>query len=305
VAEARSPGRDVFGLLLLDKPSGLSSNRALQRAKRLFSAAKAGHAGSLDPLATGMLPIFFGSATRLAGYMLDAGKTYRVTAKLGEATTTGDAEGEITEVCVPDPVPDRAALAAAVARFVGEIEQVPPMYSALKRGGVPLYRLARSGVEVERAPRRVRIESLEIEAYAWPALRLHVRCSKGTYVRTLVEDIARAAGTVGHVTELRRLAVDPFQESGMHTFEEIEGAAAEGAAALDRLLLPPDAALADWPAVEVGPAELERLVHGQAVAADPALPGGLVKVLSGSGRLVAIGRVTPERTVAPTRVFLR
>jgi tRNA pseudouridine55 synthase len=295
----------VFGLLLLDKPSGMSSNRALQRAKRLFAAKKAGHAGNLDPLATGMLPIFFGAATRLAGFMLDAGKTYRVTAKLGSATTTGDAEGEITAVRVPEPVLDGASLAAAAARFVGEIEQVPPMYSALKRGGVPLYKLARSGVEVERAPRRVRIESLEIESYTWPELELTVRCSKGTYIRTLVEDLARAAGTVGHVAALRRLSVEPFTEACMHTFEEIEHTATEGPAALDRLLLPPDAVLASWPSVEVGPADLERLVHGQAVAADPALPGGPVKVLSASGRLVAIGRVTPEHTVAPTRVFLR
>jgi tRNA pseudouridine55 synthase len=305
VSDARPPSRDVFGLLLLDKPAGVSSNRALQRAKRLFAATKAGHAGSLDPLATGMLPIFFGAATRLAGFMLDAHKSYRVTASLGSATATGDAEGDVTEVRAPDPLPDRPAIEAAVARFVGEILQVPPMYSALKRGGVPLYRLARSGVEVERAPRRVRIEALTLERYEWPELTLHVRCSKGTYVRTLVEDIARAAGTLGHVAALRRLSVEPFEEEGMHGFDALEAAALEGTLALDRLLLPADAALEGWPAVRVRADEAARLAHGQAVAADAGLPSGRVKVLSEAGELVAIGHVTPERTLAPTRVFLR
>jgi tRNA pseudouridine55 synthase len=304
VTDARPASRDVFGLLLLDKPAGLSSNRALQRAKRLFAAAKAGHAGSLDPLATGMLPIFFGAATRLAAFMLEARKTYRVTAMLGVATTTGDAEGETIERR-DGPAPDRAAIAAAVSRFVGEIEQVPPMYSALKRDGVPLYRLARSGIEVERAPRRVTIEELTVERYGWPELDLLVRCSKGTYVRTLVEDVARAAGTVGHVAALRRLAVSPFPEGGMRTFAEIEAAASGGPLALDALLRPPEAALEGWASAHLGPADVDKVAHGQAIAADPALPCGHVKVYADSGRLIAIGLVTEERRLAPMRVFLR
>ena len=295
----------MFGLLLLDKPSGMSSNRALQRAKRLFAAAKAGHAGSLDPLATGMLPVFFGAATRLAAFMLEARKSYRVTATLGSATTTGDAEGETIEERRDVPPPALDVIAAAVDRFVGEIEQVPPMYSALKRDGVPLYRLARSGIEVERAPRRVTIEELTIERYDWPELTLHVRCSKGTYVRTLVEDVARAAGTLGHVAALRRLSVSPFREGGMRTFAEIETAAAGGAAALDALLLPPEEALEGWPSAHLGRAEAAKVAHGQAVAADPALPCGHVKVYADSGRLIAIGLVTEDRTLAPMRVFLR
>ncbi len=294
----------MFGLLLLDKPLGLSSNRALQRAKRLFGAAKAGHAGSLDPLATGMLPIFFGAATRLAGFMLEAGKTYRVTARLGRATTTGDAEGETTEDRSSGPAPADAVIAAAVGGFVGEIDQVPPMYSALKRDGVPLYRLARSGVEVERSPRRVLIEELSVERYAWPELQLHVRCSKGTYIRTLVEDIARAAGTVGHVAALRRLTVSPFAEHLMRTFVEIEAAADSGAAALDALLLPAEAALEGWPSAHLEPAEAAKLAHGQAVPADPALPCGQVKVYADAG-LIAIGLVTAEHRLTPTRVFIR
>ena len=295
----------MFGLLLLDKPLGLSSNRALQRAKRLFSADKAGHAGSLDPLATGMLPIFFGAATRLAAFMLEARKTYRVTARLGSATTTGDAEGETIEERSGAAPPEADAVAAAVSRFVGESEQIPPMYSALKRGGVPLYRLARSGIEVERSPRRVLIEELIVERYEWPELTMRVRCSKGTYVRTLVEDIARAAGTLGHVAALRRLAVSPFPEGGMRTFAEIEAAASGGAAALDSLLLPAEAALEGWPSAHLGPQEAAKVAHGQAVDADPALPCGHVKVYAGSSQLIAIGLVTAERRLAPTRVFLR
>jgi tRNA pseudouridine55 synthase len=273
--------------------------------KRLFAADKAGHAGSLDPLATGMLPIFFGAATRLAAFMLEARKSYRVTAKLGAATTTGDAEGEVLEERPGGPPPSFEGIAAAVRGFIGEIEQVPPMYSALKRDGVPLYRLARSGVEVERKPRRVSIESLTVERYEWPDLDLQVRCSKGTYVRTLVEDLARAAGTLGHVAALRRLSVSPFPEGGMRTLAEIEAAAAGGAAALDRLLLPPEAALEGWPSAYLDEAEVAKVAHGQAVAADPALPCGNVKVYAGSGRLIAIGLVTAERRLAPTRVFLR
>jgi tRNA pseudouridine55 synthase len=305
VADARRPVRDVFGLLLLDKPVGLSSNRALQHAKRLFAAEKAGHAGSLDPLATGMLPIFFGAATRLAAFMLEARKTYRVTARLGLATTTGDAEGDITEDRSSAPAPAAPAVAAAVGRFVGEIEQIPPMYSALKRGGVPLYRLARSGVEVERSPRRVLIEELIVERYAWPDLQLYVRCSKGTYVRTLVEDLARAAGTVGHVAALRRLTVSPFAERGMRAFAELEAAAAEGMAALDRLLLPPEAALEGWPSAHLDAVAAAKLAHGQAVPADPALPCGNVKVYADAGQLIAIGLVTGEHRLTPTRVFIR
>jgi tRNA pseudouridine55 synthase len=304
VTGARAASRDLFGLLLLDKPLGLSSNKALQRAKRLFGAAKAGHAGSLDPLATGMLPVFFGSATRLAGYMLEARKTYRVSAALGSATTTGDAEGETIEDRSTEPPPDRVRIAAAANGFVGEIEQVPPMYSALKRDGVPLYRLARSGVEVERAPRRVLIEELLIERYEWPVLDFQVRCSKGTYVRTLVEDIAKAAGTLGHVAALRRLTVGPFEESGMRTFAELEAAATAGVEALDALLLPAEMALTGWPTAHLASVDVLRLTRGQAVPADPELPSGDVKIFAG-GQFIAIGRVTEDRRLAPTRVFIR
>jgi tRNA pseudouridine55 synthase len=277
----------------------------LQRAKRLFAADKAGHTGSLDPLATGMLPIFFGAATRLASYMLEARKTYRVVATLGSATTTGDAEGETIEDRSSQGAPPRAAIEAGVNRFVGETEQIPPMYSALKRDGVPLYRLARSGVDVERSPRRVVIDTLEIERYDWPALQLRVRCSKGTYVRTLVEDVAKAAGTLGHVAALRRLAVGPFAERELRTFEEIEGAANEGTARLDGLLLPADAALEGWSSALVPSNDAARLAQGQSVAANAEVPCGRVKIYAESGRFIAIGVVTAERLLTPTRVFIR
>jgi tRNA pseudouridine55 synthase len=305
VRSARPSSRNLFGLLLLDKPSGMSSNHALQRAKRLFQASKAGHGGSLDPLATGMLPIFFGSATKLAAYLLEARKTYAVTARLGIATSTGDAEGTVTADRSAEPAPELAAIEAAVARHTGEILQVPPMFSALKRGGVPLYRFARAGQEVAREPRRVVIEELRIDGYRWPELELTVRCSKGTYVRTLVEDIAAAAGTVGHVTALRRLTVEPFQDQAMHSFATLEAAEAEGVAALDRLLLSPNVALAGWPIATVDSAAAARLASGRAIPAEPHLDIGRVRVEGLSGELIALGQVTADRQLAPTRVFIR
>jgi len=259
----------------------------------------------LDPLATGMLPIFFGSATKLAAYLLEARKTYGVTVRLGIATNTGDAEGTVIADRSAAPAPDPAAIAAAVAKHTGEIQQIPPMFSALKRGGVPLYKLARAGQEVARDPRRVVIEELRIDAYHWPRLELTVRCSKGTYVRTLVEDISVAAGTVGHVTGLRRLTVEPFQDQAMHSFETLEAAEAEGAGALDRLLLSPNVALAGWPTATVDSDAAARLASGQTIPAEPHLGIGPVKVEGRSGELIALGQVTADRQLAPTRVFIR
>jgi tRNA pseudouridine55 synthase len=306
VPSARARGRDVFGLLLLDKPAGVSSNHALQRIKRLYQASRAGHTGSLDPLATGMLPILFGSGTRLSGYLLDSHKEYRATATFGVATATGDADGKVTVDRSADPPPPVDAVTAALAQFHGEISQVPPMYSALKRGGVPLYRLARRGVDVERAPRRVVIDALALEQYRWPQLVLTVRCSKGTYIRTLVEDIAAALGTVAHVASLRRLSVGPFEGATMHTLDGLETTArCGGLEMLDALLLPPDRALPGWPAVEVDAVTAARLVQGQPVAAAPAWPPGSVRVYAEPHRFIAIARVTAEGQLAPERVFRR
>jgi tRNA pseudouridine55 synthase len=197
-----------------------------------------------------MLPICFGFATRLSGYLLDATKSYRVTAELGAATETGDADGKVIER-LATPIPAEHDVRAALHRFRGESEQIPPMHSALKQGGVRLYELARRGVEVPREARRIRIDALELEHYAWPELRFTVRCSKGTYVRSLVIDIAAALGTLGHVRDLRRLSVGLFAADGMSTLDALEALEPHGTEALDRLLLPPDAILVGWPKVEV------------------------------------------------------
>jgi tRNA pseudouridine55 synthase len=299
----RSDARHLAGILLLDKPSGLTSNRALQRVKRLFGVAKAGHSGSLDPLATGMLPISFGGATRLNAWLLDAGKVYRVTSELGVAMDTGDADGQVVAQGLV-PALDAGEIEARVAAFVGEITQVPPMYSALKHKGRRLYELARKGEEVQREPRRVRIEAITELSYEPPALSFTVRCSKGTYVRTLVEDIAIALGTVGHVTALRRLAVEPFSAEPMHSLESLEEAAAQGGtAALDALLLPMDRALVGWPGVTVSVEQADRLSHGQSVDADPAWPAGLVKLYASGGQFFGIGEVGAGSELAPRRIL--
>jgi tRNA pseudouridine55 synthase len=282
----------------------VTSNRALQSVKRIFRAQKAGHTGSLDPLATGMLPICFGSATRIGTYLLGSSKAYTVRACLGVATDTGDADGTVTETR-DGPVPSEADVRAVLTRFKGEIDQTPPMYSALKHEGVRLYRLARGGVTVPREPRRVTIHELALDRYDWPELDLSVRCSKGTYVRSLVVDVAQALGTLGHVRALRRVAVDPFGAAALVTLDELERVAAEGTDALDRLLLPPDSALEGWPRVVLAAAEAERLVHGQSVAADASWPEGTVRIYDDARGFLAIAEVTPDRRLVPQRVFAR
>lgn len=297
-----APRRPVDGILLLDKPEGLTSNAALQRVRRAYQARKAGHTGSLDPLASGLLPVCLGQATKASGLLLDADKTYDVTIALGERTATGDSEGEIVE-CAPVPALDAASVRRAAAGLVGDLQQVPPMYSALKHGGQRLYRLARRGVEVERPPRRVTIHDLRLLDIDGPRLRFEVRCSKGTYVRTLAEDIARVLGTVGHVAKLRRLALGPFDGRQMHTLAEVEATAAS-LPALDALLLPPDAGLAAMPAVRLGVAEEALVLQGQAVFA--AGPGGSkVRMYGPGGRFLGVGQMTAEgRRLAPDRIMV-
>ncbi len=226
--KARAPRRKVDGILLLDKPLGLSSNTALQIVRRLYNADKAGHTGSLDPLATGLLPVCLGEATKLCGYLLDADKRYRARVRLGARTSTGDGEGEVVATSDAALV-SRADLEAAIPRFLGEIEQVPPMYSALKRDGEPLYRLARAGIEVERAPRRVHIRELRVLDFDGLHFDFEVACSKGTYVRTLAEDWAAAVGQQAHLSALRRTGLEPFDASAMVALEPLEQTG-EGAA---------------------------------------------------------------------------
>lgn len=296
--------RDVSGILLLDKGRGSTSNAVLQQARRLFRARKAGHTGSLDPLASGLLPVCFGQATKISGMLLDADKTYQVTAVLGVRTATGDAEGEVTGT-FPVPALDPAAIDAVFERFTGVIEQVPPMYSALKQDGRRLYELARKGIEVDRPPRSVRIHALHRTGWDGTELSFEVRCSKGTYVRTLVEDVAAALGTTGHVTVLRRSQLGPFRDERMWTMGQLEALAEEGGeAALDAVLHGADAAVRHWPEVVVGAAEQAYLLQGQAVFVNG--PAGAKVRMYGPNRLfLGVGEMTPEgRRVAPVRIML-
>ncbi len=299
----RARGRMLDGILLLDKPIGMTSNRALQIAKRLFDANKAGHTGSLDPLASGMLPVCFGHATKTSSWLLDANKTYEVVAAIGVRTDTADADGSEIE-CSPVTEISEPQLEAALTRFRGDIMQVPPMYSALKKDGRRLYELARAGQEVERAARPVTIHQLEIQAFDPAAPRLRVHCSKGTYVRTLVEDIAAAMGTLAHVSELRRTAVEPFGGQPMVTLAALE-ALNEDAAARDALLLPVDAALQAFPAVYLDAGATFYISNGHAVNAAGAPSGGLVRLYDPDGLLLGIGEVSERGQIAPKRLFPR
>ncbi len=284
------------GILLLDKPCGLSSNAALQRVRRLFEREKAGHVGSLDPLATGMLPICLGEATKVAADILAGRKCYRFTVALGARTATGDAEGAVTERA-PVPALERTHIEAVLGRFLGRGEQVPPMYSALKRDGEPLYRLARAGVTVARQPRTIEVWSLNLLALTPESLGLEVLCSKGTYVRVLAEDIAVALGTLGHVGVLRREYVEPFAGQPMHSLASLEAIRAGGAWPP---LLPIDAPLGHLPAVRVELEKARRLCAGQAVLAAGAPRAARVRLYQdqtflGMGETDAAGRVHPRR----------
>lgn len=299
---SRNGSRRVNGILLLDKPGGLTSNRALQRARQLYRASKAGHTGSLDPLATGMLPLCFGAATRVSGYLLSAGKTYLVTGRFGIATDTGDADGGICERRDGPPI-EEAALISVLEQFLGSIEQIPPMYSALKQGGRPLYRLARKGIDVDREPREITVHSLSLQQYRWPDFTLLTSCSKGTYVRVLVEDIAAALGTLAHVTALRRLEIEPFAGLRMHTFAELEAAAQVGLDALDGLLLPIERALPDWPALKLPGEHEDDLRHGRPVPADPDWAPGRVRLHGPENEFFGLGEVSADGQLLPRRIF--
>ena len=277
----------VDGALLLDKPVGLSSNAALQKAKKALRAAKAGHAGTLDPLASGLLIVLFGEATKFAGPLLDADKEYVATLKLGERTTTGDAEGDVLQTR-PVSIDD---LGRVLEAFKGEIEQVPPMHSALKHKGTPLYRLARRGEEVERAPRNVRISQLELLECAPPRLVLRVVCSKGTYIRTLAEDIGEALGCGAHLAALRRTG------SGRFRIEH-----ARGLDALDEGCVLPLTALLDGLArVELTEAQEARLRQGQALQIS-GLQVGLCALVRPDGGVIGLGEADVHGTLKPLRL---
>src|ERR1700683_238298 len=287
------------GILLLDKPLGLSSNAALQRGRALYAREKAGHVGTLEPLATGMLPICLGEATKVAGEVLDGRKCYRFTVALGARTATGDTEGEVTATAAV-PTLARGEVEAVLARFSGRQKQVPPMYSALKRGGRPLYGLARAGVTVERSARDIELFALTLDSVSQASLDLEVLCSKGTYVRVLAEDIASALGTCGHVAHLRRLYVEPFAHEAMHTLESLTQARSLGPGPE---LMPPDRALLHLPAVTLSAAAAERLRHRQRVAADVPLLSEQVRLYGTAGEFLGLGTADGSGGVQPRRLL--
>jgi len=303
---ARGMKRDadpVDGLLLLNKPSGMSSNRALQLVRRLVNARKAGHTGSLDPAATGMLPLCFGEATKVCAYLLNADKSYRVTVKLGSATDTGDADGkEIESAEVPELSADEWN--EILQGFCGDSTQIPPMYSALKKDGKRLYELARKGETVEREPRAIRIDEIKLLEFAGTRLVFRVFCSKGTYIRVLVEDIAKRAGTIAHTVRLHRETVGDFESANMLDMSTIEALAEQGLQGLRDKLLPADVALADFPAVSLGAEDAQRFCGGQAVSAEIEAQKGLARVYEAGERFLGVGELLEEGILAPRRVFL-
>jgi tRNA pseudouridine55 synthase len=291
--------RKLDGVLLLDKPVGPSSSAVLQAVKRLLEAEKAGHAGTLDPLASGLLPLLFGEATKFAQFGLDSIKEYRAQVRLGVSTATGDAEGPVLE---RHPVNvDEAGLAQALARFRGAIEQVPPMYSALKHAGQPLYVLARAGRSVERAARHVTVHELELLERAGDVLHLRIKCSKGTYVRQLAVDLGLALGTVAHLAALRRTAVAGFRLDQAVALDDLR---ALGGEARRAWLLPPESLLEDLPRLDLPAILAERFLNGQAVALQAARPGPC-RVYRDAGALLGVGEAGPGDELHPVRLLAK
>ncbi len=292
--------RPVSGVLLLDKPVGLSSNQALQQVKRLFMAEKAGHTGSLDPFATGLLPICLGEATKFSHFLLDADKTYRATMHLGVTTTTGDTEGEIVET---HPVEvTHAGMAQVIQQFLGDILQVPPMHSALKHQGKALYEYARAGIDIERPAREVTIHEISLESLAGHVAVIKVSCSKGTYIRTLAEDIGKALGCGAHLTGLRRLNTGGFALEEAVTVEQLEAMALEQR---DNTLLPVDALVRELPAVELDRESAYYLGRGQSVWKSGQIPAGFLRLYEASGHFLGLGELDVDGKVAPRRLVVQ
>ncbi len=296
--------RSVHGILLLDKPANITSNRALQSVKRLLKAKKAGHTGSLDPIATGMLPICFGEATKFSQFLLESDKSYRVVAKLGIQTTTGDSEGAVVAVKPISTEMTAEMVKQAMLQFLGEIEQIPPMYSAIKHQGKPLYVLARQGIEIERKPRRVHLFSLHLEEWSGDHFTLQVHCSKGTYIRTLVEDIGRELGCGAHVVELRRLQVSPYGNAAMYSLSTLEAILAQqGERGLTDCLLPVETAVQVFPVVQLSTSAIFYLRTGQPVRTVVPPTSSLVRLVAEDGRFLGIGEVMADGRVKPYRLL--
>ncbi len=304
--KGKTKGRNIHGIVLLDKPVGWSSNQALQKVKHLFNARKAGHTGSLDGLASGLLPVCLGEATKIAGYLLDADKHYQVECSLGALTTTGDAEGEVVEKFDLETGEklEQSGVEQVLKQFVGEIEQIPPMYSAIKHQGQPLYKLARQGITVERQARRVTIHHLELLDFDGERLKLEVQCTKGTYIRTLAEDIGKALGGGAYVSALRRLGVGAYENYDMHSIPYMQQLRDErGLEALDELILPVETALENWPAIQLSSELTHYVRQGQAVQVPRAPTRGLVRLFAGEHRFMGVGEVLENGRIAPRRLL--
>lgn len=311
MGKPRKPkGRQLDGILLLDKSGGMTSNAALQRAKWLFAAAKAGHTGSLDPMATGVLPLCFGEATKFSQYLLDADKTYRCTMRFGITTNTGDAEGEVTG---SSPVPGltQDAVESALAGFVGEIEQVPSMFSAIKHQGQPLYKLAREGIEIERSARPVTVYRLVLTAFRpgeYPEADVEAHVSKGTYIRTLAEDVGALLGCGAHIIRLHRSQAGPFGESACVSLGQLEAVRGEGRAELlDQFLLPVEKAIDHLQTVTVPAASGFYLRQGQPVlevkALQSAAVGDMVRVVVDGGEFLGVAEIQSDGRIAPRKLL--
>ena len=302
VGRRRKHGRDLTGIVLLDKPVGIGSTEVLQRVKNLFQVRKAGHTGSLDRLASGLLPLCFGEATKISGFLLDADKRYRSTFRLGVVTNTGDAEGEVLERHEPPKLTEREIL-RVFAQFQGEIEQIPPMHSAIKVQGQRLYKLAHQGLTVERQPRPVTIHRLALLDHGDGRLHVEVDCSKGTYIRTLAEDIGKRIGCGASVESLHRLGAGPFDAKDMVPYAELVERAERGLDALDEVLLPIESAVAHWPGVKLPDAVAYYLRRGQPVLVPHAPTEGWVRIFAGGDRFVGVGEVLDDGRVAPRRLM--
>ena len=304
MSKPRKRGRDIHGVFLLDKPQGMSSNDIMQKVKRIFQANKAGHTGALDPLATGMLPICLGEATKFSQFLLDADKRYLVTAKLGERTDTSDAEGQIVEtrdVNVKTP-----EILTALEQFRGNILQVPTMFSALKHNGKPLYEYARQGITVERGARPITIFELNFIEYNAPYLTLEVHCSKGTYIRTLVDDLGEVLGCGAHVTMLRRTAVADYPTEKMLDWHALQSLAEQqDLALLDALLLPMDTAVAKLPALTLNENQTQGIGFGQRIKFDnPNRLQGQVRLFSHENRFLGVAVIDENNVIRPQRLVV-
>ncbi|HHT7885240.1 tRNA pseudouridine(55) synthase TruB [Pasteurella multocida] len=303
MAKPRKRGRDIDGVFLLDKPQGMSSNDIMQKVKRVFQANKAGHTGALDPLATGMLPICLGEATKFSQFLLDADKRYQVTAKLGERTDTSDAEGQVVET--RDVQVDVQDILAALPHFRGDLMQVPTMFSALKHQGKPLYEYARAGITVEREARPITIFDLQFIAYDAPYLTLEVHCSKGTYIRTLVDDLGEYLGCGAHVTVLRRTAVANYPVEAMMDWDTLQVLAAQqDLALLDQHLLPTESAVSALPALHLNQEQSKAISFGQRVKFDnPTQLTGQVRLFSDTQQFLGVALVDEHNVIRPQRLI--